>query len=81
MRSLERRINRLERGSHSGADIDRARAIFHAYNLVRDHPEQATEAERALAAETSHEDWQRAFLILVEAAGGLEAVVRESMNL
>ena len=72
-RSRERRIERLERAAHVGADVERARAIFDAYERVRDDPQQATDEDRALLA---REDWQRAFVALIEAAGGLEAVVR-----
>jgi hypothetical protein len=78
MNRLERRIERLERGVHVGADVERARVIFHAYTMVKDHPEQATDEERALAAATSREDRWRAFGILIDAAGGLEAAVRAS---
>ena len=76
--SLERRIERLESGAHVGADVERARAIFDAYERVRDDPQQATDEDRALLA---HEDWQRAFVALIEAAGGLEAVVRASYEI
>ena len=78
MNRLERRIERLERSAHVGADVERACAIFHAYTMVRDHLEQATDEERALAAVTSHEERWRAFGILIDAAGGLEAAVRAS---
>jgi hypothetical protein len=70
MNRLERRIERLERGVHVVADIERGRAVFHAYDVVRNHPEQATDEQRALAAATSHDDWQRAFATLIDAAGG-----------
>jgi hypothetical protein len=80
-RSLERRIERLERGAHVGADVERARAIFDAYERVKDHPEEATDEDRALAAVTSHQDWSRAFGILIDAAGGLEAAVRASYEI
>ena len=70
MDRLERRIERLERGVHVVADIERGRAVFHAYDVVRNHPEQATDEQRALAAATSHDDWQRAFATLIDAAGG-----------
>jgi hypothetical protein len=78
MNRLERRIERLERGAHVGADVERARAVFHAYEMVRHHLEEATDEDRALAAVTSHDDWMRAFWTLVDAAGGLEAAVRAS---
>ena len=81
MSSLERRVERLERGTHVGADVERARAIFHAYDVVRNHPEQATDEDRALAAVTSREDWQRAFGILIDAEGGLEAAVLASYEI
>jgi hypothetical protein len=45
--------------------------------MVRHHPEQATDEDRALAAATSHEEWSRAF----DAAGGLAAAVRGSYEL
>jgi hypothetical protein len=73
--NLGRRIERLERGFHAGHDIDRARAIVHAYRVVRYNPEQATDEDRALAAVTSNEEWQRAFVIVLDAAGGLSAVL------
>jgi len=56
MNRLERRIERLERGVHVVADIERGRAVFHAYDVVRNHPEQATDEQRALATATSHDD-------------------------
>jgi hypothetical protein len=77
-RSLERRIARREGAAHVGADVERARAIMHAYSVVRDHPEQATDEDRALAAVTSNEEWQRALVTVIAAEGGLEAVVRRS---
>jgi hypothetical protein len=53
-RSLGRRIERLERDTHvDDADIDRARAICRAYEVVKHHPEEATDEDRALAAVTS----------------------------
>jgi thiamine biosynthesis protein ThiC len=71
-RSLEHRVERLERDTHVGdADIGRARAICHAYEMVRHHPEEARADDRALAAATSNEDWQRAFSTLIDAAGGV----------
>jgi len=79
-RSLERRIERLERDAHVGADVERACAVFHAYDMVRHHPEQATDEDRALAAVTSHDDWMRVFGTLIDAAGGLEVVVRASYD-
>jgi hypothetical protein len=78
---LERRIEKLERGSHLGPEVERAHGIVHAYEMVRDHPEQATDEDRALAAVTSNHDWQHALLILIDAAGGLEATVRASIEL
>jgi hypothetical protein len=47
-----------------------------AYDMVRDHPEQATGQDRALA-----EDWQTAFGVLIDAAGGLGAVVQMSYEI
>jgi len=44
-------------------------------------PEEATEEDRALAAATSREDWQRALSILIDAAGALAAVVQGSYEL
>jgi hypothetical protein len=81
-RLLERRVERLERDTHvDDADMDRARAICHAYEIVRHHPEQPTDEDRALAAATSHEEWSRAFGIMIDAAGGLAAAVRGSYEL
>jgi thiamine biosynthesis protein ThiC len=81
-RLLERRVERLERDTDVGdADIDSARAICHAYEMVRHHPEEATDGDRALAAATSNEDWQRAFSTLIDAAGGLGAVVQASYEI
>ena len=77
-KGLCRRLERLERTSQDGADVARAAAVCEAYEIVRDHPELATHAERALAAATSHEDWQRALITLIEADGGLEAVVEKA---
>jgi hypothetical protein len=75
-----RRLERLERTSQDGAGVARAAADYEAYEIVRDHSELATDEERALAAATSHEDWQGAFLTLIEAAGGLAAVVEKSFS-
>ena len=61
-RSLERRIEKLERGSHLGTEVESANAIFHSYEMVRNHPEEATDEDRALVAVTSHDDWQRALV-------------------
>ena len=36
--------------------------------------------DRALAAITSHEEWQRAFVIVLDAGGGLAAAVEASMK-
>jgi hypothetical protein len=68
---MERRIQRLERAVHAGPDNDRAYAVMRAYELVKSHPEQATEIDRALAVE-----WPHAFCIVLEAEGGLAAVVQ-----
>ena len=76
--SLERRIERLESNTHVGADVEKARAIFNAYVRVTDHPAQASDEDRALLA---HEDWQHAFSILIDAAGGLGAVVLASYEI
>jgi hypothetical protein len=43
--------------------------------------EKATDEDCALAAVTSHDDWSRAFGILIDAAGGLEAAVRASYEI
>jgi hypothetical protein len=81
-RPLEGRVERLERDTHVGdADIDRARAICHAYEVVRRHPEQATDEDRALAAATSHQEWSDAFGALIDAAGGLASAVRASYEI
>jgi hypothetical protein len=77
--SLVRRISRLECGANVGADVERARAIVHAYFVVRHHPAQATDQDRALAAVTSNEEWQRAFATVLDAEGGFGAVVSDLM--
>jgi hypothetical protein len=69
--SLERRIERLESNTHVGVDVEKARAIFNAYVRVTDHPARASDEDHALLA---HEDWQHAFAILIDAAGGLGAL-------
>ncbi len=74
--ALERRIEQLEASAHTGAEVERARTIWRAYNLVRDHPEQATEEDRVLA-----KNWQHAFAILIDAVGELEAAVRASYEI
>jgi hypothetical protein len=79
MRALERRIKSLERRAGLGADLDRARAIVAAYEVVRHHPEEATEADRKLVAETSSDEWQLALSAMITAGGGLEAAVRASI--
>jgi hypothetical protein len=80
-RTLDRRLKCLEHGAHVGADVERARAIFHAYDMSNHHPEQATDEDRALAAVTSHEEWSCAFGIMIDVAGGLEAAVRASYEI
>jgi hypothetical protein len=75
-RSLERRVDRLERSAQVDTDVDRPRAIVHAYEMVKYHPDQATDEDRALAAVTSNEEWQLAFATVFDAEGGLAAVVR-----
>jgi hypothetical protein len=79
--SLKRRIERLQSSTPVGADIEWARAIMRAFDMVRDHPEQATDEDRALAAATSHEEWSDAFGALIDAAGGLAAAVRASYEI
>ncbi len=79
MKTLERRICRLESVTHLGADIDRAHAILAAYDVVNHHPEQATDADRALVAATSWEEWNGALIASIQAAGGLEAVLLEAI--
>ena len=59
--SLKRRIEQLERTFPVGADVERASAIMRAFDMVRYHPEQATDEDRALVAATSDEEWGRAF--------------------
>jgi hypothetical protein len=54
---------------------------MHAFDMVRDHPEQATDEDRALAAATSHQEWCDAFGALIDAAGGLAAAVRASYEI
>lgn len=78
---LERRIRRLECSFHVGHDIDRAHAIVHAYHVVRDDPERASDEDRALAAATSNAEWQQAFATVIAAEGGLAAMVEASMKL
>jgi hypothetical protein len=79
--SLKRRIEQLERLTPVGAEVERAHAIVRAYDMVQFTPEQATDEDRALVAATSHEDRWRAFGILIDAGGGLEAAVRASYEL
>ena len=79
--SLKRRIERLERLTGVGADLERARAIVRAWDMVRDHPGQATNEDQALFAATSREEWQHAFWTIVESTGGLAAVVRASYEI
>jgi hypothetical protein len=49
--------------------------------MVRHHPEEATDEDRALAAATTHEEWSDAFGVLIDAQGGLAAAVRGSYEL
>jgi hypothetical protein len=79
--TLKRRVERLEGNTHVGADIEWARAIMRAFDMVRDHPEQASDQDRALVAATSHEEWSDAFGALIDAVGGLAAAVRGSYEL
>jgi hypothetical protein len=79
--TLKRRIERLESSTPVSADVEWARAIMRAFDMVRDHPEQATDEDRALVAATSHEEWSRAFGALIDAAGGLAAAVRGSYGI
>ena len=76
MKALERRIERLERGTRTDAEIEHARAVLAAWERVRDHPEMATDADRKLG-----EGWQHAFVVLINATGGFGAAVRASMEL
>jgi hypothetical protein len=39
--------------------------------MVTDHPEKATDEDRALAAATSLDDWSRAFSFSIDALGGI----------
>ena len=75
-KSIIRRIERLERVCHVDANVDKAREIVHAYHLVQNYPHLATDEHRALRGITSHEDWQRAFLVVLETEGGHAAVVQ-----
>lgn len=79
--SLERRIAQLECSAGAGGDVEWARAVCRAYQIVRDHPEQIIDEDRALAAATSHEEWSYALGIVIGAAGGLAAVVRASYEI
>ena len=81
MRALERRIERLEGRAHVGGDVEKAYAILHAFDVVNQHPEEATEADRVLVASSSSGEWQRAFVVVIETEGGLEAVVRQAAAL
>ena len=49
--------------------------------MRRKIPRTCVAEDRALAAVTSHEDWQRAFVTLIDAAGGLEAAVQASYEI
>ena len=80
-RSLMRRIEQLERVITVGADLERARAIVRAFDTVQYEPEQASDEDRALTAATSHEEWSHAFGIIIDAEGGLAAVVRASYEI
>ena len=80
-RSLMRRIEQLERVITVGVDLERARAIVRAFDTVQYEPEQASDEDRALVAAASHEDRWRAFGILIDAEGGLAAVVRASYEI
>jgi hypothetical protein len=71
-KALERRIARLETLVPNTAEVDRANRIVLAFHRVRHQPELATDEDREILAT---EDWQRAFWISIQAAGGLAAVV------
>ncbi len=63
---------RLESLVPNSAEAARADRILLAFDKVRNHPELATEVDREIA-ET--EDWQRALIRSIRAAGRLAAVV------
>jgi hypothetical protein len=74
---IKQRIEKLEAGTIGSPDLDHAIDVFRAWCLVRDNPERATDKDRLLAAE----DWQEALCTLIDAAGGLEAVVLAAMRM
>jgi len=74
---IKHRIEKLEAGTIGTSDIDHALDVFRAWCLVRDNPGSATDKDRLLAAE----DWQEALWTMIQAAGGLEAVVLASMRM
>ena len=75
LESLETAVRLVRRASRNPAI-----GVMVGGPVFIDHPELATEGDRALASATSNEDWQRAFATLIEASGGLEAVVLASMR-
>src|SRR5262249_52698523 len=73
--TIKSRIQRLERDVPDTGDLEHARAVFDAHLRVREHPEEATEEDRALAA-----DWDKAFCVLVNAVGGLHVGIEASLS-
>ena len=67
---IKDRIEKLERGSVSGPELELAEAVLAARR--RFEKDQATDADHKLL---SANNWLEALLVCIQAAGGLEAVL------
>jgi hypothetical protein len=75
---IKQRIEKLEAGAPPLGDIQLAEAVLAAWDRVTHYPEEATDQDRAFLASN---DWYLALCTLIDAAGGLEAVVLASIAL
>ena len=57
---LTRRVERLEAESGAEDDLERARRIVGACDVVEFHPERATAEDKALAAATTKDEYMGA---------------------
>ena len=77
---LTRRVERLEAESCAEDDLERARRIVSACDVVEFHPDQATDEDRALAASTTKGDYMGALVLHWRQPGAFVADVKASME-
>ena len=78
---LERRLARLEGLVPNSAEDQPANRIAGAFHRVRYDPELVTAEDQALVSTTTNAEWQKALAAVIEAAGGIAAVVEASYEL